>query len=49
MGIYLFYDPENETNLKYLYHAVLKKEGYNKKVLTFEELNEAAEKFSNSE
>lgn len=46
---YLFYDPENETNLKYLYHLILKKEGYNKKTLTFEELNEVAEIFSNSE
>ncbi|MCB2902498.1 hypothetical protein JXW99_10070 [Streptococcus suis] len=38
-----------DTNLKYLYHMVLKKEGYNKKTLTFEELNEEAENFSNSE
>lgn len=48
-GIYLFYEPENETNLKYLYHQVLKKEGYNRKALTFEQLNEVAENFSNSE
>lgn len=48
-GIYLFYDPENETNLKYLYHLILKKEGYNRKTLTFEQLNEVAENFSNSE
>lgn len=48
-GIYIFYDPENETNLKYLYHMVLKKEEYNQKRLTFEELNEVAENFSNSE
>ncbi|MEQ5891491.1 DUF1273 domain-containing protein [Streptococcus suis] len=48
-GCYLFYDSENETNLKYLYHMVLKKEGYNRKTLTFEELNEEAENFSNSE
>lgn len=48
-GVYLFYDPENETNLKYLYHLLLKKEEYTKKVLTFEELNETAEKILNSE
>lgn len=48
-GVYCFYDPENETNLKYLYHMLLKKEDYNKKTLTFEELNEVAENFSNSE
>ncbi|HEL1613341.1 TPA: DUF1273 domain-containing protein [Streptococcus suis] len=48
-GIYLFYDPENETNLKYLYHLILRKEGYNRKTLTFEQLNEVAENFSNSE
>ncbi|MEG3310630.1 DUF1273 domain-containing protein [Streptococcus sp. SS-4456] len=48
-GIYLFYDSENETNLKYLYHQVLKKEEYDRKKLTFEQLNEVAENFSNSE
>ncbi|WP_153050741.1 SLOG family protein, partial [Streptococcus suis] len=45
---YLFYDSENETNLKYLYHMILNKVGYNYKTLTFDELNEVAENFSNS-
>ncbi|HFI0214386.1 TPA: DUF1273 domain-containing protein [Streptococcus suis] len=48
-GAYIFYDTENETNLKYLYHQVLKKEEYDRKTLTFERLNEVAENFSNSE
>ncbi|MER0124066.1 DUF1273 domain-containing protein [Streptococcus sp. ZJ93] len=39
-GAYIFYDSENETNLKYLYHEMLKKEEYSKKTLTFERLNE---------
>lgn len=42
-GIYLFYDEENETNLKYLYHQVLKQEDYTVKKLTFDDLNEVAE------
>ncbi|HEM2548676.1 TPA: DUF1273 family protein [Streptococcus suis] len=45
---YIFYDSENETNLKYLYHMILNKVGYNYKTLTFDELNEVAENFSNS-
>ncbi len=48
-GAYLFYEPENETNLKYLYHQVLKKEDYTVKRLTFEELNQIAENFSEIE
>ncbi|HFU4060284.1 TPA: DUF1273 domain-containing protein [Streptococcus suis] len=48
-GAYIFYDSENETNLKYLYHQVLNKEEYDRKTLTFEQLNEVAENFSNSE
>lgn len=44
-GVYLFYDNENETNLKYLYHLILKKENYTRKELTFDRLNEVAENF----
>lgn len=38
-GAYLFYDPENETSLKYLYDAMLEKKDYNLDLLTFEKLN----------
>lgn len=48
-GAYLFYDPENETNLKYLYHLILKKEEYTRKTLTFDRLNEVAENFEEFE
>lgn len=48
-GAYLFYDSENETNLKYLYHLLLKKEGYNKKVINFDDLNEIAKNFARNE
>lgn len=48
-GIYLFYDAEHETRLKYLYQEVVEKEGYYRKTLTFDRLNEVAENFSNSE
>lgn len=48
-GAYLFYDVENETNLKYLYHLLLNKEGYNKKVIDFDDLNEIAENFARNE
>ncbi len=48
-GAYLFYDPENETNLKYLYTSIVNKEDYIVKVLSFDDLNEVAENFSNSE
>lgn len=44
-GAYLFYDSENETNLKYLVNLMIKKEGYTRKVLTFDNLNDMAEKF----
>lgn len=44
-GAYCFYDPENETNLKYLYHQMVNKEGYTIKTLTFDDLNELAENF----
>ena len=44
-GAYLFYDNENETNLKYLVHLMLMKEEYTRKTLTFEDLNEVAENF----
>ncbi|WP_067103584.1 DUF1273 domain-containing protein [Streptococcus sp. DD13] len=44
-GAYLFYDPENETNLKYLVNILLKREGYTIKALTFDDLNEIAENF----
>ncbi|MGT2799788.1 DUF1273 domain-containing protein [Streptococcus marmotae] len=48
-GAYIFYDSENETNLKYLYHEMLKKEEYSKKTLTFDRLNEVAENFKEIE
>lgn len=48
-GAYVFYDAENETNLKYLYNLLLKKEGYTKKTLTFEQLNEIIENLGNFE
>lgn len=46
---YIFYDDENETNLKYLYHEILKKEGYSKTTLSFDRLNEVAENFEEIE
>lgn len=48
-GAYIFYEPENETKLKYLYHSMLKKEGYTVNKLTFDDLNEEAENFSEFE
>ncbi|QTH48773.1 MULTISPECIES: DUF1273 domain-containing protein [Streptococcus] len=48
-GVYLFYDTENETNLKHLYQEILRKEGYSRKTLTFERLNEVAENFEEFE
>ena len=45
-GAYLFYDEENETKLKYVYELMKKKDNYITKRLTFEELNEVAENFS---
>lgn len=44
-GVYIFYDNENETNLKYLYHLILKKIDYTRKELTFDCLNDVAENF----
>ena len=43
---YLFYDEENETKLKIFYELMKKKDNYITKRLTFEELNEVAENFS---
>ena len=45
-GSYIFYDEENETQLKYFYEMIKKRDGYVTKKLTFEELNEIAENFS---
>ena len=45
-GAYIFYDEENETNLKYLYQMMKKQEQYFTKQLTFDDLNEVAENFS---
>ncbi len=42
---YLFYDTENETNLKYLVNQMLKLEDYTVKQLTFDDLNDVAENF----
>ena len=42
-GAYLFYDTENETNLKYLLQVMQEKEDYPIKFLTFERLNEFLE------
>ena len=43
---YLFYDEENETKLKYLYQMMKENEQYHIKNLTFDDLNEMAENFS---
>ena len=45
-GAYLFYDEENETKLKYLYRMMKENEQYHIKKLTFNDLNELAENFS---
>ncbi|KXT86123.1 hypothetical protein STRDD11_00026 [Streptococcus sp. DD11] len=45
-GAYLFYDEEQETKLNYLYQEMKKQEQYFIKKLTFDDLNEAAENFS---
>lgn len=45
-GAYLFYDEENETKLKYLYQMMKENEQYHIKKLTFDDLNELAENFS---
>ena len=43
---YFFYDPENETKLKFMDTLMKNQEGYRIKRLTFEDLNELAENFS---
>ena len=43
---YFFYDPENETKLKFMDNLMTHQEGYRIKRLTFEDLNELAENFS---
>ena len=48
-GAYLFYDEENETNLKYLYQKMKEKDGYFINKLSFDDLNEIAEKFRDSD
>ena len=45
-GAYLLYDEENETKLKIFYELMKKKDNYITKRLTFENLNEVAENFS---
>ena len=45
-GAYLFYDEENETKLKYLYQMMKENKQYHIKKLTFDDLNELAENFS---
>ena len=45
-GAYLFYDEENETKLKSLYRMMKENEQYHIKKLTFDDLNEMAENFS---
>lgn len=44
-GAYLFYDPEKQTNLSYLYQMMTKQSDYPIKVLDFDDLNELAENF----
>ena len=46
---YLFYDNENETNLKYLYNLILTQVGYTVKRLNFDDLNDMAENFIKSD
>ncbi|MBP2623461.1 DUF1273 domain-containing protein [Streptococcus oricebi] len=45
-GAYVFYDEERETNLKYLYQKMKENQQYFIKRLTFDDLNEEAENFS---
>ena len=45
----IIFEYGNETNLKYFVHQALKEEEYTVKKLTFDELNEVAENFSNFE
>ena len=43
---YFLYDPENETKLKFIDNLMKNQEGYRIKRLTFEDLNELVENFS---
>ena len=43
---YFFYDPENESKLKFMDKLMTNQEGYRIKRLTFEDLNELVENFS---
>ena len=45
-GAYIFYDEENETKLKYLYQMMTETKHYHIKPLTFDDLHEMAENFS---
>lgn len=45
-GAYIFYDEENETKVKYLYQMMKENKQYHIKKLTFDDLNEMAENFS---
>lgn len=46
-GAYLFYDVDHQTSLKYLYENIVTAENYSLKTLTFEDLNQIMENFSN--
>lgn len=48
-GVYLFYDNDNENKFEIFCSSSLKEEEYTVKKLTFDELNEVAENFSNFE
>ena len=45
-GAYIFYDEDNETKMRFFYELMKKKDNYMTKILTFEDLNEVAENFS---
>ena len=45
-GAYIFYDEDNETKMRFFYELMKKKDNYMTKRLTFEDLNEIAENFS---
>ena len=45
-GAYIFYDEDNETKMRFFYELMKKKDNYITKILTFEDLNEVAENFS---
>lgn len=44
-GAYIFYDEENETNLKYLFAAIKEREDYDYRRLDFERLNDLAQDY----